>query len=274
MITHVQDIYTVLRDRLEWLLYRPLYRLRGTDLSPVASYNEPCSWRAFSTCSQVAAPNLWPPLHAWPEYARWTPFHYRYHGVFVPWPITLLGRTEYWWLDVYDPHGPRSYDNSTWWCFNCHHPYDAARLRAASLRCRREESHRYTMLSITSPGHLVGDFKGLLLLQKALGDVDQRCLYKWVPTTSPDELSAEFRVVTWGEFSIDAHLADAQSGFEEWPTPSEWSLFFVHARFNYALDPPHCPELLSTSVSSPSPSLPSSPFRPDCCGRSSLRGMP
>ena len=96
VVTHVQDVYTVLRDRLEWLLYRPLYQLRGADRSPVASYDEPCSWRAFATYSHIAAPDRWPPLHTWPGYARWTPFYYRHHGVFVPRPIALLERTKYW----------------------------------------------------------------------------------------------------------------------------------------------------------------------------------
>ena len=50
--------------------------------------------------------------------------------------------TDYFWLEAGD--------NSTYWCFDCQDPYDAARLRAASLQCRREDSHRDAMLSMTS----------------------------------------------------------------------------------------------------------------------------
>ena len=274
VITHVQDIYTVLRDRLEWLLYRPLYQLRGADLSlasyelrganlSLASYDEPCSWRAFANYSHIAAPNRWPHLHTWPEYDRWTPFYYRDHGVFVPRPVTLLERIRYWWLDVYHPHCSQSYDGSTWWCFRCHLPDDAARLHAASLQCRTDESHRYAMLNtIGGLGHLAGNFADLLLLQRALRDVEQRRLYRWVPPTLPDDTSDEFRAATWSEFSIDAYLADARSGFGEWPTPSDWSPFFVHARSGYAPSPPDWPEPLSTPAASPSQSPPSSPPPP------------
>jgi hypothetical protein len=274
VITHVQDIYTVLRDRLEWLLYRPLYQLRGADLSlasyelrganlSLASYDEPCSWRAFANYSHIAAPNRWPHLHTWPEYDRWTPFYYRDHGVFVPRPVTLLERIRYWWLDVYHPHSSQSYDGSTWWCFRCHLPDDAARLHAASLQCRTDESHRYAMLNtIGGLGHLAGNFADLLLLQRALRDVEQRRLYRWVPPTLPDDTSDEFRAATWSEFSIDAYLADARSGFGEWPTPSDWSPFFVHARSGYAPSPPDWPEPLSTPAASPSQSPPSSPPPP------------
>ena len=198
-------------QRDSWLQYRTLYYLGFRDdlerpplhIGLISTDHPTMSWRTFAEWAHMACPNRWPAADAWIwRRPRHNPLPWSHaHGVPTPWPVTRLGRRDWWWLKVrcHDDN-PRAYQGHLWYRFkrlNSDGPFYDEALREASITSHIESRFDLAVMHALVP--------------EGLGP---RPVFAWHPPQENDDRALEFRSVLWHVLAAD--LTNDPSVDGEW----------------------------------------------------------